>query len=219
MVDDIGVRKIRLTGGEPTLRRDFADIVERFRILQEGRPKLSLGMTTNGLLIKKSLPALKEANITNLNFSLDTLIPAQFSLISRRPTKWYNRVRDGIDMAIRQGFNVKINVVAMRSFNCHEINDFMKVFIPRVDGSGIENLSETDQKTSRAILEARNPVEVRFIEFMPFLKNGWSENRMLPKKEMFDKIQSGFDDELEPVFVSMNETAQTWGAQCHYGKI
>ena len=77
-----GVRKIRLTGGEPTIRKDLVDIVRRLKTIQ----KLEhVAITTNGILLKTKLPALKEAGLDGLNISLDTLVPAKFEFLTRRP--------------------------------------------------------------------------------------------------------------------------------------
>ncbi len=77
-----GVRKVRLTGGEPTIRKDLADIVARLKAI----PKLEhVAITTNGILLKTKLPALKEAGLDGLNISLDTLVPAKFEFLTRRP--------------------------------------------------------------------------------------------------------------------------------------
>ena len=76
-----GVDKIRLTGGEPTIRKDLIDIIGEIRSI----PQIKLiGMTTNGLVLKNKLNSLKEAGLDNINISLDTLVEAKFNFITRR---------------------------------------------------------------------------------------------------------------------------------------
>ena len=101
-----GVKKVRLTGGEPTIRRDLNVIVAGLGAL---RPQLSdVGITTNGLLIDRSLAMFDAHGCTQLNLSLDTLVPAKFVLLSRRPSKWYDRVwRNVMAIAENPRFEVR----------------------------------------------------------------------------------------------------------------
>ena len=77
---NLGVTKVRLTGGEPTVRHDLIEIVRGLKPLFS-----EIGMTTNGTLLKRKLPQLKEAGLTHLNISLDSLVPAKNEFITRRP--------------------------------------------------------------------------------------------------------------------------------------
>ncbi|KAK4704194.1 GTP 3',8-cyclase, partial [Phenoliferia sp. Uapishka_3] len=107
-----GVTKIRLTGGEPTVRKDLLDVVQRLGKL----PLESLGMTSNGIALKRKLPALVEAGLTHLNISLDTLDPFQYELITRR--RGYDAVMDALEVAkglSAQGLRTKINCVIIRA--------------------------------------------------------------------------------------------------------
>lgn len=82
-----GIDKIRLTGGEPTVRKDLAEIIKDIRSLPQIR---SIGMTTNGIVLKNKLKFLKEAGLDHINISLDTLIEAKFTFVTRR--LGFNRV-------------------------------------------------------------------------------------------------------------------------------
>lgn len=117
---DFGLEEIRLTGGEPTLRSDFRDIVTRLSYL----PIKKLGLTTNGWNITKELPFLSDTNCTNINISLDSLSKETFNRIARRD--YFDKVVASILDAKRLGFNVKINTVVMKGINDHELMDFIK---------------------------------------------------------------------------------------------
>jgi cyclic pyranopterin phosphate synthase len=95
-----GVEKIRLTGGEPTIRKDIEDICLQLSNLQGLK---TLAMTTNGITLAKKLPKLKECGLTSVNISLDTLVPAKFEFITRR--KGHERVMESINTAVDLGYN------------------------------------------------------------------------------------------------------------------
>lgn len=104
-----GVTKIRLTGGEPTVRRDLLDIVQRLNSL---RPLglSTIAMTSNGVVLSKQLPALVDAGLDALNISLDTLKPERFEQLTRR--KGHHKVLDSIGQAVELGFDpVKVGPV------------------------------------------------------------------------------------------------------------
>jgi cyclic pyranopterin phosphate synthase len=115
---DEGVTKIRLTGGEPLVRKDAAKI-----ILSLSKLPVQLTLTTNATRLHDFINVLKEANIKSINVSLDTLRPEKFLLITRRDL--FHRVRSNIELLLHHGFNVKINMVVMKGFNDDEINDFI----------------------------------------------------------------------------------------------
>lgn len=135
---DCGVRKVRLTGGEPLVRRGILDICRGISAI-EGVEELCL--TTNGVALPQLAGPLKEAGVDRLNVSLDTLRPDRFAWMTR-----VGRLEDvlrGLEAAAGAGFTgTKLNVVLMRDFNDGEIPDFVG-------------------------LARRYPVEVRFIELMP----------------------------------------------------
>ncbi|KAG6467897.1 hypothetical protein ZIOFF_072462 [Zingiber officinale] len=154
-----GVDKIRLTGGEPTIRKDIEDICSSLSNLKGLR---TLAMTTNGIVLSKKLPRLKDCGLNAINISLDTLVPAKFEFMTRR--KGHQMVMESINTAVELGYNpVKINCVVMRGLNDDEIYDFVEM---------------TREK----------PINVRFIEFMPFDGNVWNVKKLVPYAEMLDRV-------------------------------
>jgi GTP 3',8-cyclase len=114
-----GVNKIRLTGGEPLVRKDAADI-----ILALSKLPVQLTITTNGTRLHQFIDVLQEARIRSLNISLDTLQPEKFGLITRRDQ--FDTVWKNIQLLLEKDFHVKINVVVMKGLNDNEINDFIE---------------------------------------------------------------------------------------------
>ena len=115
---DNGVNKIRLTGGEPLVRKDAAEIILRLAKLP-----VKLTLTTNATRLHDFVNVLEEAKVSSLNISLDTLDPDKFNIITRRDS--FKRVMDNINLMINRNFHVKVNVVVMKGMNDHEINDFV----------------------------------------------------------------------------------------------
>lgn len=115
---DMGVKKIRLTGGEPLVRKDAAKIIHSLSEL----PVL-LTITTNGSRIQEFMPELQKAGIRSVNVSLDTLNDKKFKFITRRDE--FDLVMSNIHLLIRNNFHVKINVVVTKGLNESEINDFI----------------------------------------------------------------------------------------------
>ncbi len=114
-----GIEEIRLTGGEPTLRKDLREIITSLSEI----PFRKLGMTTNGCFLSPLLPFLKETRCQHLNISMDSLQEAKFNSITR--SKAYKKTRLGIEQALAMGFQVKINVVLMQGINADEVLDFV----------------------------------------------------------------------------------------------
>jgi GTP 3',8-cyclase len=117
---DLGIKKIRLTGGEPLIKKNIAPILSYF-----GKLNLELSITTNGILLDKYWKELQEAGIANLNISIDSLDKEKFNSITRR--KYFDRVYQNIFTAIEKGFNVKLNVVLLKNINDVEILDFIEL--------------------------------------------------------------------------------------------
>lgn len=177
-----GVTKIRLTGGEPTVRKGIVELIQKLNELKPLGLK-SIAMTSNGLSLHRRLPQMIENGLSHLNLSLDTLDPFKFELITRR--RGHEAVLKALDVALRSGLSsVKLNVVVVKGLNESEVLDFV-------------NLTK-DQDLS-----------VRFIEFMPFTGNKWNEAKMVPSSELIANIKtvhpSATRDLEEP-----NETARTW---------
>ncbi len=151
----MGVDKIRLTGGEPLTRRDIDTIATRLGAL----PGLkTLAMTTNGISLAKRAEALRASGVNALTISLDTLRRDRFREIAKRDQ--FPAVMEGIEAALAAGYApLKINVVVMRGVNDDEILDFV------------------DWAKDR-------PINVRFIEYMPFPDNKWSTGGLMPYAEI-----------------------------------
>lgn len=115
---DLGVKKIRLTGGEPLIRKDAANIISDL-----GKLPVELTITTNGILVDRFIDVFKEAGIKSINVSVDTLIPSRMKQITRRD--FYDHILSNINLLRSEGFTVKINMVVMRGVNDDEIEDFI----------------------------------------------------------------------------------------------
>ena len=153
-----GINKFRITGGEPTLRKDLPALV---KMIKDICPDIKIAMTTNGTNLILMAKELKKAGLNSLNISLDTLNKEKFNSITQR--KAYDETIEGIKFAKLSGFDVKINAVAINGFNDLEILDFI-------------DFSE------------QTGITVRFIELMPFTGNQWSKEKYISKKEMMDKV-------------------------------
>lgn len=115
-----GLEEVRLTGGEPLMRKSFSEIVRRVGDLQFKK----LGLTTNGIFLDKYLDVLKEARVFHLNISLDSLNEENFRKITFG--NHFRKVIENIRLAVSRGFVVKINTVIMKGINDHEILDFVR---------------------------------------------------------------------------------------------
>ena len=116
---DNGVTKIRLTGGEPLIRKDFPVILEKLASLP-----IELSITSNAVIIDKHINVLKSNGVKNINISLDSLDREKFKHITRRDN--FEKVYDNILLLVKEGFNVKVNAVLMKDFNDNEIIDFIE---------------------------------------------------------------------------------------------
>jgi len=164
-----GIRKVRLTGGEPLVRKDFLSFLERLSAMEDLK---EISLTTNAVLLKDYAAGIRQCGICRINVSLDSLKPERFFHITRRDL--FHKVWEGIETAERLNFHpIKINVVAMRGINDDEILDFARLTLER-------------------------PFHVRFIEFMPVGKNNnWSSERFIAAGEVLARIKAVGD--LEPV--------------------
>ena len=155
-----GIDKIRLTGGEPLVRKDAAEIIDRLSKLP-----VDLSLTTNATRLHDFADVLEKARVKSLNISLDTLDADKFNIITRRNE--FRKVMDNIHLMLNRNFKVKINVVVMKGLNDNEIIDFV---------AWTKDL----------------PVQVRFIEFMPFDGNRWSSNQVFTWKDMLSRIEENY---------------------------
>lgn len=190
-----GVTKIRLTGGEPTVRRDILPLMHKIGSLRsQGLREICL--TTNGISLHRKLDSMVEAGLTGVNMSLDTLDPWQFQIMTRR--KGLDAVLKCIDRILEMnklgaGIKLKINCVVMRGMNDQEILPF------------VEMGREKD-------------IEVRFIEYMPFDGNKWSKGKMLGYQEMLEIIREKYPG-VRKVQDHKNDTSKTFKIPGFVGKI
>jgi GTP 3',8-cyclase len=160
MVVRHGVRKVRLTGGEPTARPDLAEIVRRLAAI-EGLQELA--MTTGGLSLAHQAAELAEAGLQRVNISLDSLSPHNFARITG--SQGLGRVLAGIDAAQAAGLTpIKLNTVVLRGLNDHELPALVR-------------------------FAAERDLEIRFIELMPMgpLADRWAE-RFVPENVMRERL-------------------------------
>lgn len=182
-VQELGVSSIRLTGGEPTVRRDLPSLVAMLSRLEtrEGR-RVEISLTTNGASLARHAEVLRDAGVSRVNVSLDTLRRQRFAEIARRDA--LEDVLAGIDAAVRSGLSpVKVNTVVVRGRNDDEIVDF-------------------------AAFGRSRGVQVRFIEYMPLDASGaWTFADVVPADEIVATIHNVFP--LEEV-ARGSEPASLW---------
>ena len=115
-----GVNKIRLTGGEPLIRKDFREIITQLASLP-----VEIGITTNGIIVDQFIDCFKQNNVKLINISLDTLNTSKFKEITRRD--YFDKVYQNLLLLVAEGFIVKLNAVLIKGFNDKEINDFIRL--------------------------------------------------------------------------------------------
>jgi cyclic pyranopterin phosphate synthase len=160
---DMGIDKIRITGGEPLARRNLDVLIEQLAGLEGLK---TIAMTTNGILLNGQTARLREAGLNALNISLDTLQPDRFMQIAKRD--YFDAAMSGIAEALATGFDsLKLNVVVMAGVNEDEILDFVDFVKDK-------------------------PMNLRFIEYMPFKSNSWSQAAVFPFATMKQTIESRY---------------------------
>jgi cyclic pyranopterin phosphate synthase len=161
---DLGVDKVRLTGGEPLLRRDLDRLV---RLLADNPRLRDLALTTNGVLLAEQADALRAAGLHRVTVSLDTLREGRFRVLTRRDT--HARVLEGIAAVVRSGWpGLKIDTVVMRGVNDDELVDLVEF----AGGVG---------------------AEVRFIEYMDVGgATHWSMERVVSRREMLERLTARY---------------------------
>ncbi len=158
---DLGISKIRITGGEPLVRKDIIPFLSQ---LHEIRGIDDLAMTTNGLLLQDHLVKIKSAGIRRLNISLDSLNPGNYHRITGHDV--FQNVWEGILAAEKLGFHpIKINVVALRGVNDYELTDMAR-------------------------LSLSHPFHIRFIEYMPIGDSALQLEKPLFTPEIQERISS-----------------------------
>ncbi|MFI5253256.1 MAG: GTP 3',8-cyclase MoaA [Bacteroidota bacterium] len=157
---DLGVVKIRLTGGEPLMRKDFPLLVKKISNLNLFH---DIALTTNGYFLEEQAQALQDAGLHRITVSLDSLDPLKFSAMARRD--YFQKVWKGLEFIDQLNFHpIKLNTVMIRGYNDNEIDAF-------------------------AELARRRNFIVRFIEFMPIgADDGWSIDKVVPAREIIEHL-------------------------------
>ncbi len=165
----LGITSVRLTGGEPLLRRSLVDVVRGIAGLQ---PRPRIAMTTNGVGLDRLAPPLAEAGLDRVNISLDTVDPDHFARLTRRDR--FEDVVAGLKAAADAGLTpVKVNAVAMRGVNDTDVADLLQWCLDR-------------------------GYELRFIEQMPLdAQHAWDRSQMVPQAEILERLGEHF--RLTPV--------------------
>ena len=160
IAQSMNINKVRLTGGEPFARRDFDKLLLGLR---ENFPDLNLRITSNGTLMGPHIPVLKQARINAVNLSIDSFRPETFARVTGHDL--LGKVLDTLDALLSAGIRTKINAVAMRGVNDHDLPAFLDVI-------------------------RRLPVDVRFIEFMPMGRDTvWSQNRFWSADDILSEVR------------------------------
>jgi molybdenum cofactor biosynthesis protein A len=182
----LGVTKIRLTGGEPLVRKDAKDIISRL-----GKLGVELTLTTNGILVQDFIDTFKEAGISTLNVSIDSLKKEKFNEITRR--NYFDKLIENLELLEINGFNVKLNVVVIKNFNDNEIIDFIE------------------------LTKDRN-IQIRFIEFMPFDGNQWNREKLVSYAEILSQVDSFYKNkEVIRLEDKANDTAKNHKIESYKG--
>ncbi|MGH9197404.1 MAG: GTP 3',8-cyclase MoaA, partial [Acidimicrobiia bacterium] len=161
----LGIETFRLTGGEPTLRRELPTLV---KMLREVAPNSDLAMTTNGFLLDELAAPLKAAGLSRINVSVDSLMKHRFAEVTRRDA--FDRVMAGLEAADEAGLGpIKLNCVVVRGTNDDEVVDF-------------------------ATFARSTGYEVRFIEFMPLdAEKHWDRSSVVSLEEIIGKIGATYE--------------------------
>ncbi|WP_432402236.1 GTP 3',8-cyclase MoaA [Wukongibacter sp. M2B1] len=156
----IGIDKVRITGGEPLIRRGIIELVEKISRIKEIK---DIAMTTNGILLKKYARALKDAGLNRVNISIDTFDKEKYEKITRCGN--IEDVLEGVKEARKVGLApIKLNTVLMGGFNDDEINDFVN-------------------------LTMKENIDVRFIELMPLGQaSTWAKENFIPNTTILDRF-------------------------------
>ncbi len=181
LLSSMGVHDVRLTGGEPLVRRELWRLVERLAAIPDVQ---DLSLTTNGYLLTRQVDQLVAAGLKRINVSLDALAPDRFFQLTRRDS--LAQVLEGLEAAQRHPElrPIKVNVVALKDFTEAEVLRF-------------------------AEFARQNPYEVRFIEFMPLdADRAWTRDKVLPNAEIVAMIDAVYP--LEPVGRERHGTARRY---------
>lgn len=185
----MGIRKVRITGGEPFLRKDLTSFISRINQI-EGIEKINI--TTNGVLTKAFIPKFKEIGIKSVNLSLDTVDRDRFKMITRRDE--LPKVMDCLDALVEAGIPTKINAVVMNGKN-------------------------TDDLIPLAELSKDRPISVRYIEEMPFNGGGAHDQKLpWNHKKILETLKTNYPD-LQKIEDEAHSTSFNYAIPGHQGNV
>jgi len=183
-----GITKIRITGGEPLVRKDLDQLLQSLGSINGVK---TLALTTNAVLLADKVPVVKAAGVTAINISLDSLRADRFKEITLRDD--FAAVMRAIEKVVEAGFpTIKLNCVVMAGKNDDEILDFVDFVKDK-------------------------PVNVRFIEYMPFPNNAWQVNGVVSYASMKEMIETRF--KLEPMPGQLGDVAKDFALVGHSGTV
>lgn len=159
----LGVEKIRVTGGEPLVRKGVIDFLGQLNTIPGVR---EVAITTNGILLQSMAEQLKDAGVKRINMSLDSLKQETYRSITRGGD--LQQALAGLEQAEQTGLQVKLNMVVMRGINDHEIEDF-------------------------AALSLKRPWSVRFIEYMPVVRENAWQSQIISGADIIKRLRNKFD--------------------------
>lgn len=193
----LGVKKIRLTGGEPLVRSDAKILLEKLSeikiplpLRRGGGGEVELAITTNGVLLDQFLPAIKTSGIKSINVSLDSLNKEKFNSITRRND--FDKVLSNINLLLNENFHVKVNAVVIKGVNEDEIADFVQW---------------TSDKN----------IHIRFIEFMPFDGNKWDFGKVVSLETILAKVRERFGEKVARISDRKNDTSKNYSIEGYKG--
>lgn len=189
VLTELGVDKVRLTGGEPFVRKDFIKFIE---MLSYNDLLNAINITTNGALIAQHIEQLEKiTKVKNINLSIDSLQAEKFNTITRRNV--FDKVFEALNLLEKSRMHVKLNVVVQSGINTDEINDFVRLTIDK-------------------------NIAVRFIEEMPFNGKGQRKiQQNWTFKSILNKIQSEF--EIEEIKSDKSSTSRNYKVKNHVGSV
>ncbi|KAI3648382.1 hypothetical protein MP228_006236 [Amoeboaphelidium protococcarum] len=196
LVRHAGIKKIRLTGGEPSLRKDLTQIIadlSQFKDHPQGGGLQSIGMTSNGIALDRKLQELQRNGLDSLNISLDTLDPAKYSIITRRPMNGLLSVMRTVDKAMELNIPLKINCVVMKGVNDDELVQMVKFVRDK-------------------------PITMRFIEFMPFGGNQFTADKLIRSQRIMQMLD---DARLQLIrqFTDRSDTTRLYNIEGYRGRV
>lgn len=223
---EMGVKKVRLTGGEPLLRKDVAEIVRKLRDDLDVR---EIGLTTNGLVLERMLPVLVGSGLTHVNISIDSLRHDRFADLSRMPGKTLDKVMSAIRAALSirkeqidggldpsKALKIKLNVVVMKGRNEDEVANFvdltkdMDLDVRFIEVSGLST-------SVGGVPVPLTSSSASSLQYMPFFSNSWSTSLLIPSSDLLASL-SARHSSIERHIDSANDTTRHYTIPNHRGR-